>query len=155
MLEDEPTRRFRRLLLRHEGIRLKPYKDSVGKLTIGIGRNLDDIGISEMEALYLLSNDIRRVSKQAQDAFPWFKSISVTRQDVVLSMIFNLGLAGFSKFKMLIQAIAVQDYERAAKEMIQSKWSQQVGNRAKELAQMMRTGVYIDMGETNDGKLQL
>lgn len=147
MLEDEPTRRFRRLLLRHEGIRLKPYKDSVGKLTIGIGRCIDDVGISEMEALYLLSNDIRRVSKQAQDAFPWFKSLSVTRQDVVLSMVFNLGLAGFSKFKMLIQAIAVQDYERAAKEMLQSKWSQQVGNRAKELAEMMRSGIYLDLGE--------
>lgn len=155
MLEDEPTRRFRRLLIRHEGLRLKVYTDTVGKTTIGCGRNLTDIGISEMEALYLLSNDIRRVSKQAQDAFPWFKSISVTRQDVVLSMVFNLGLAGFSKFKMLIQAIAVQDYERAAKEMLASLWAKQVGNRAKELATMMRTGIYMDIGEHQDGKLQL
>lgn len=146
MLEDEPTRRLRLLLLRHEGIRLKPYTDSVGKLTLGIGRNLDDVGISEMEALYLLSNDIRRVSREVQDAFPWFKSISVPRQDVVISMVFNLGLAGFSKFKLLIQAISNQDYERAAQEMISSRWAGQVGVRAKELAFMMRTGQYIDLG---------
>ena len=154
MLEDEPTRRFRRLLIRHEGLRTKPYVDTVGKTTIGCGRNLTDIGISEMEALYLLSNDIRRVSREVQDAFPWFKSISVVRQDVVLSMAFNLGLAGFSKFKMLIQAIAVQDYERAAKEMLASRWRQQVGNRAKELAEMMRSGIYLDLGD-QDGQLQL
>ncbi len=134
--------RLRELLIRHEGIRLKVYKCTAGKLTIGCGRNLDDQGISEIEAQALLTNDMNRVQQCCIDTFPWFKSISVPRQDVVVSMVFNLGLAGFQKFKKAIAAISAADFPAASREMLNSEWSKQVGHRAEELAFIMREDRY-------------
>ena len=137
------------LLKRHEGVRLKLYTDSVGKLTIGVGRNLEDIGISLEEADQLLKNDIVRVAEQAEQNFPWLNNLSPVRQDVVLSMIFNLGLHGFMGFKKTIQAIATRDFELASKEMMNSQWAAQVGARAYELSEMMRLNEYLG-GEKNE-----
>jgi len=89
------------LIARHEGLRLKPYKDTVGKLTIGYGRNLDDIGITIEEALMLLESDIMNSQKSA-NTFKWFKGLDEVRQSVVIDMIFNLGLTGFKKFRKTI-----------------------------------------------------
>lgn len=128
------------LLIRDEGLRLKPYKDTVGKTTIGIGRNLDDVGISQDEAEYLLASDIAKAEAEALK-YPWFIDLSAARQKVVLSMIFNLGPKGFAGFKNTITDIAAGDYGSAASRMLQSKWATQVGNRAVRLAQAMRTDV--------------
>lgn len=137
-------RQLRELLIKHEGLKLKPYLDTVGKLTIGVGRNLDDVGISELEAMAMLSADMDRVSKAAVDAFPWFQSLSATRQDVVLSMIFQLGLGGFREFKKAIEAIRCGNFNRAADEMLDSKWAKQdAPARAAELAYMMRRDFYL------------
>jgi lysozyme len=127
------------ILKRDEGVRLFPYKDTVGKWTIGCGRNLDDVGLSMDEVDYLLFNDIQKCEMEARK-YPWFKGLNQTRKDVVLSMIFNLGPAGFAGFKNTIASIASGDYEDAASRMLRSKWASQVGNRAIRLAQMMRTG---------------
>ena len=132
---------LKKMLIRHEALRLKPYKDSVGKLTIGVGRNLDDRGITEAEAMLLLSNDIGSAMTDAQ-SFAWFKALDSVRQDVVLDMLFNLGKQRFSGFRKMIIAIENTDYPRAADEMLDSKWARQVGLRASELSQMMREGRY-------------
>jgi len=87
------------LLKRHEGFRSKVYKCSAGKLTAGYGRNLEDLGLSEEEATMLLLNDIRRVQAEAQNNFKWFYELDQARQDVVLSLIFNMGLHGFLQTK--------------------------------------------------------
>lgn len=134
--------RLREMLLRHEGLRLKPYRDTVGKLTIGCGRNLDDVGITKEEALALLAHDLDRAIREAIDNFSWFKSLNKPRQDVVLNMLFNLGLHRFCGFKRMIAALSAQNYEVAAIEMLDSLWAKQVGLRAIELAQIMRTGIY-------------
>ena len=128
------------LLIKHEGLRLKPYRDTVGKLTIGVGRNLDDVGITREEALYLLGNDIFRVKAGLYDAFLWSINLDAVRKDVVINMVFNLGLGRFKRFKRMIAAIERQDWDGAAKEMLDSKWAKQVGRRAIELAQMMKSG---------------
>ena len=128
------------LLIKHEGLRLKPYRDTVGKLTIGIGRNLDDLGITEAEARYLLENDVLRVSLELVHHFPWYNGLNAARMIVMIDMVFNLGINRFKLFKKLIKAIEVQDWEQAAKEMLDSKWARQVKGRAAELAQMMRDG---------------
>ena len=130
------------ILVRDEGVRLKPYKDTVGKLTVGVGRNLDDVGISYAEAMQMLMDDIAHVENQAQ-SFPWYAGLTPARQAVILSMIFNMGLASFSLFKNTIAAIAAGNYEAAAAGMEGSKWSRQVGQRAARLAQIMRTGVVV------------
>lgn len=128
------------MLIRHEGMRLKAYLDTRGVLTIGCGRNLDDVGISEGEAIYLLRNDIERVQVQAATNFSWYSSLSPARQNAVLDMCFNLGVDGFKKFTRMIAAIEAADWDRAASEMQASDWAAQVKGRAVELAAMMRTG---------------
>ena len=77
-----------------EGLRLKPYRDTVGKLTIGIGRNLDDVGISEAEAKYLLSNDLDRTISDLDKYMLWWQTLDTPRRRVILNMAFNLGVAG-------------------------------------------------------------
>ena len=134
------SRSLEEILIRDEALRLKPYRDSVGKLTIGVGRNLDDVGISEDEARYLLRNDIAKVREQAE-RFHWFPELNEARQIVVLSMIFNLGFDGFQGFRNTIKFIEAGDYHNAAENMLKSKWAEQVGARAGRLANAMRTGV--------------
>ncbi len=127
------------MLKRDEGVRLFPYRDTVGKWTIGVGRNLDDVGISQDEVDLMLFNDIARAEMHARK-YPWFTALNQARKDVVLSMIFNLGPEGFAGFKNTISDLAAGNYESASSRMLQSKWAAQVGNRAIRLAQMMRTG---------------
>ena len=132
---------LKKMLIRHEALRLKPYKDSVGKLTIGVGRNLDDRGITEAEAMLLLSNDIGDALADAKK-FSWFGQLDSARQDVIVNMVFNLGLTRFSGFKKMIAALEHGNYPEAADQMLDSKWARQVGLRASELSQMMREGRY-------------
>lgn len=127
----------------HEGFRSKPYRDSVGKLTIGIGRNLDDVGITRKEALFLLEQDIIKVQNVLEEHW-WYNQLSQVRKDVVTDMAFNLGVAGFFKFKRTIGSISRGEYGKAAAEMLESKWARQVGSRARRLAEMMRKDTYID-----------
>lgn len=130
-----------RQLRLHEGERLKPYRDTVGKLTIGIGRNLDDCGISAEESAVLLSNDIKRSEAELLRALPWVGKLDEVRQRVLLDMTFNLGLVGLLNFKNTLAAIEAGDYKRAATMMLDSKWAKQVGQRADRLSRMMATGM--------------
>jgi lysozyme len=130
------------MLVVDEGLRLKPYRDTVGKLTIGVGRNLDDVGISEDEAFYMLENDIQKAIQDATDIFGtsvWL-SLDEVRQAVIIDMLFNLGKPRFLTFRKFIQAVKEGDFEKAAKEMFDSRWAKQVKDRAERLAYMMRTG---------------
>ena len=131
---------LKELLIKHEGKRLRPYKCPAGKLTIGVGRNLDDNGITEEEAMYLFDNDIKAIISSCRETFAWFAFLDNVRQAVVVSMVFNLGLGRFLGFKNTIAAIRDKDWNKAADNMLQSKWAEQVGHRAIELAEMMRDG---------------
>lgn len=128
------------ILLRHEGMRTKPYRCSSGKLTIGVGRNLEEVGISDQEAMWLLDSDIARVRHFADDELLWFEGLDEARQNIVLAMIFQLGASGFRKFRRFIRAMDRRDYETAAKEMLDSEWAKQTPKRAQEMAEWMRTG---------------
>jgi len=125
-------------LVRHEGLRLKPYRDTVGKLTVGVGRNLDDVGVTEEEAMHLLHNDVTRVWHDLTRAVPSFGALDEDRQHVLIDMAFNLGVPGLLKFRKMLDAVERRDFERAASEMLDSKWATQVGQRAVTLAGMMR-----------------
>jgi lysozyme len=133
--------RIKAQLVRHEGLRLKPYRCTAGKLTIGIGRNLDDRGISQKEAYVLLENDIQNCEKQLLDEIPEiYNGLDDVRKSVLLNMCFNLGIKGLLEFKNTLAFIAAGDWERAANGMLASKWAKQVGRRAIELSEMMRKG---------------
>ena len=130
------------MLQRHEGLRLKPYKCTAGKVSIGYGRNLDDMGISEVEAMVLLRHDIERCYDEL-NVFSWFADLDQVRQEALIDMLFNLGLPTFLEFKKTLKFVAEGKYSQAAEEMLRSKWADQVGGRAKELAYMMDTGCYM------------
>lgn len=127
-------------LISSEGFKLKPYKDTVGKTTIGVGRNLDDVGLSQEEVLFLLDNDIKRILTEL-GSIEGFSQLTEPRQRVIAEMIFNLGKNNLIKFKNMWKAIQAQDWNRASTEMLDSLWARQVKTRANRLADCMRTGV--------------
>ena len=120
---------------RHEGLRLKPYKDTLGALTIGWGHNLDAVGISEEAAQQLFEDDRERAFSDATQLSFW-KQLPEVWQRVVLAMMFQLGAARFAGFVRLNAALAVGDWDAARSEMLNSRWAQQTPARAKELHDM-------------------
>ncbi len=127
-------------LIRDEGERLKPYRDTVGKLTLGVGRNLDDVGITQEESRFLLVNDVARVERDLDRALPWWRSLDEVRQRVLANMAFNMGIAGLLGFKRTLSLIQAGSYTEAAAAMAESLWHRQVGQRAVRLETMMRDG---------------
>jgi lysozyme len=123
-----------------EGLRLKPYRCPAGKLTIGYGRNIQEVGITKAEAEMLLQNDIQKTINDLNKSIPWYQTLSETRQVVLVDMCFNLGLTEFLKFKNTLYLVKNGDYVSASKAMLQSKWADQVGKRAVELSEMMKMG---------------
>lgn len=130
---------LRAQLPRDEGMRDKPYRDTVGKLTIGVGRNLDDVGVSADEVDLMLANDIARAEACARKWVPNFDLLDDARRAVVCNMAFNLGdrLGGFSD---TLAAIRAGRWDDAATMMLVSHWAVQVGARARRLSAQMRTG---------------
>jgi lysozyme len=135
----EARQKLKGLLVQHESYRQFPYTDTTGHLTIGIGRNLVDRGISTTEAFYLLDDDILYFTNKLNHYLSFFSDLSENRQIALINMCFNLGVQGFLGFKDMMLALESHDYERAAQEMLNSKWAQQVGERATQLASIMRT----------------
>jgi len=139
MLED-----FQKYTKKFEGLVLKPYKCPAGKLTIGYGRNLEDVGITDKEAEYLFKADFNRALQDAiilcKENGVNYKDLSERRLFVLTDMCFNLGINRTRGFKKALYALKKGLYDDVAKEMLDSKWARDVGNRAKTLAKMMREG---------------
>jgi lysozyme len=129
-------------LRRDEGVRLSPYKDSVGKLTIGVGRNLSDVGIGPDESDLMLSNDIKRATVSLESSFPWTMVLDDVRKGALLNMAFNMGVRGLSGFHDFLDKMQAGDFTGAALAMLDSLWAKQVGPRALRLSQQIQTGVW-------------
>ena len=125
-----------------EGLRLRPYRDTVGKLTIGWGRNLTDNGISIDEATLLLRNDIARHVAELVRRQPFVLTLNHVRQIVLADMMFNLGGDGLMGFTAMWGQLRAHDYAGAARDMLNSKWAHQVGVRAQRLAAAMASGTF-------------
>tara|TARA_R100001086_G_scaffold247735_1_gene182805 strand:- start:5643 stop:6188 length:546 start_codon:yes stop_codon:yes gene_type:complete len=150
-------------LILHEGMELQVYKDHLGIDTIGVGRNLEDRGITDGElsfmnmlkteiyeqgiteahARFLLANDIDIVEKELSNAHPCISGIGDVRIRVLLDMGFNLGVPRLNKFKNMWKAVHDRDFSLAAVEMLDSRWASQVGQRAVRLANAMRDGELV------------
>lgn len=129
-------------IIEHEGLRLFPYKCTSGKLTIGIGRNIQDRGISKDEAMYLFNNDVA-LSKKELSNFDWFNKLDEVRQGVIIELHFNIGLSKLLKFKNMISFLDSGYYSNAASQLLKSLWASQVGEiRSKNMANRLRTGKY-------------
>jgi GH24 family phage-related lysozyme (muramidase) len=141
------VRKIEQLIRQHEGVRRFAYRDSskFGLLTIGAGRNIDSrggLGLSEGEISFLLGNDIKRVEGELRGAFRWFSELSGARRDATIGIAFNLGLTSLRGFVRALDAMSEKDYSLASNEFMDSRWSEQVGNRAIELCEMIETGEY-------------
>jgi len=132
--------KLKQLLISHETYKQFPYIDTTGHLTIGIGRNLNDRGISTSEAFYLLDDDIVYFTGKLNHFLKFFSQLDENRQIALVDLCFNVGVQGFLNFKQMILALEAGDYHRAADEMLNSKWADQVGERATTLANIVRTG---------------
>lgn len=147
-----PVTNVRDLIIKHEGVRLRPYTDSTGHKTIGVGHNLDAIPLAP--ALYLsdgsitpavcdqvLSDDIAAATGGLViNCSPWFQELDDVRQAVLIDMAFNMGIRTLLTFQHTLGCVSAGNYASAAASMLASRWAQEVGIRAVEDAQMMRGG---------------
>ena len=132
------------MLKRHEGSEKFCYKCSAGYETIGVGRNISKsgLGLSDNEIDYLLQNDVSRVTSELSRKYDWFDDLDSVRRDAMIDISFNLGQTKLRSFVKALDAMANKKWEEAANQFMDSRWSRQVGNRAKELTEMIRTGEY-------------
>ncbi len=121
-----------------EGVRRKPYRDTVGKLTVGVGRNLDDVGLSPDEVQLLLDNDIARAVSDLNQNIPWWADRPEGVQRALVNMCFNLGWPRLSSFTRMLAALEFKEFDMAAREALDSKWARQVGARAERIAALIR-----------------
>jgi len=129
-------------LRRHEGVKNTLYKCTSDKWTIGVGRNLEDVGLSEEEIDFLLLNDIIRTKDLMDNYMPWHKDLDEVRQEALINFVFNVGIGTAMKFKNGMLSLEEGDYPSAAAHMLDSAWAKQVGDRAIEITQMIETGEY-------------
>lgn len=127
--------KLRASLVQHEGLRLFPYVDTTGNLSIGYGRNLKATGISNAEADYLLSNDIQSAIReaQAQDWWPYVSDNDAWSRGMV-ELVFEMGAHGVASFHDLIGCLKNRDGIGAANALLNSRYATQVGQRAKDIA---------------------
>lgn len=128
-------------LKRHEGKRSTMYLDALGVPSIGYGHNLRDVPLSTAALDQIFSDDLREVIRQLS-AHAWVRGLDEARRWTLYNMGFNLGVPGLMGFVQTIAYIKSGQYEAAAKAMLESRWAAQVGARAVELAEQMRTGVW-------------
>ena len=150
-------------LIAHEGLRLQVYKDTLGIDTIGIGRNLEDrgitkeeldwmdipsmdavyeYGITEADAMYLAKNDVQIVEEELVRAHPCVEELDAVRQLVLMDMAFNMGVPRLRKFTKMWNAVHEKKFDIAAKEMLDSRWAIQVKSRSTKLAHAMHHGEF-------------
>lgn len=129
-------------LRRDEGTRNKPYTDSVGKLTIGVGFNLTDVGLYPEEVEFILENRVGKLDAVLR-AYAWYTPLDEVRKGAILNMAYNMGVGDLLHFPSMIHYLTAGDYPNAAKEMLNSVWATQVGERAQRLAMQMQTGAWV------------
>ena len=118
------------MLRRHEGLRLNPYHCSENKLTLGIGRNLEDRGITEEEALFLLNNDIKRVQEQLTKNWGVWRTLPEKARLVCIDMCFQMGITGFMSFRETRKLMELGKWLEASEEVLRSRYAIQTPNRA-------------------------
>lgn len=131
-------KRMREQLILHEGLKLMPYRCTSDKLTIGVGRNLDDRGISEETAMQMLDEDINIVHGELLKAVPEFTSYPNVVQESLVDLAFNMGTPTLLKFKATLAALNAQQMCIASGELLDSRYARQVGQRAVTISENIR-----------------
>ena len=113
-----------------------------GHPTVGVGRNLSERGLSRLEADLLFTHDVLEVTTSVIRAWPWMAALDEARLAVFVSLAFNVGLGGLRGFKRTLAHAQASEWSEAAYEMLDSRWADQVGDRAEQLATMLRLGAW-------------
>lgn len=127
-------------LSRDEGRRTHPYLDTANRLSIGVGRNLTDRGVSEAEIDLMLAHDIESAESDLDKNLTWWRGLDPVRQRAMLNLCFNMGWPTFSQFPRFFSAMYQQRWADAAVELSTSKWASEVGARATRIIGMITTG---------------
>ena len=122
-----------------EGFVEHVYNDSLGIPTIGFGFAIKDLILDEDIAEQILVRKVKKLVDRVDKKFDWFNLADDSVKEVVVEMCYQLGLAGFSKFKKTISYIEKKNYYEASKEMLDSKWAKQTPNRAKKLSKIVES----------------
>lgn len=125
-------------LERDEGVKLEPYTDTVGKLTIGVGHNLTDRGLTREQVKLILHDDINTIQRELDRELPWWRTLTDGRQRGLCNMAFNMGLPRLSTFKRMLAALREGRNREAAEEALDSRWAYQVKTRAERIATLFR-----------------
>lgn len=131
-------------LRRDEGLRLKPYTDTAGKLTIGYGHNLTDRGITRAQAEALLRDDVLDHLHNLETILPWALELDPVRQRLLGNLAFNMGLPTLLGFRIFLHFAARGEHKAAALALQQSRWFTQVGDRGERIVKAWRDGVDPD-----------
>lgn len=134
------TNKLKAQLTSEEGRKGKYYVDTRGIPSIGIGRNLRDVGLSDSEIDFLYQNDVAKIVGQLQANLPWVFDLDEVRLRVVYDLCFNMGITKLLTFTHMLAALKSGDYVMATAELKNSLWDSQVGARAAKLEFMMKTG---------------
>lgn len=126
---------------KHEGLSLLPYEDTEGFITIGFGTNID-AGISLEQAKALRDIHIKTLIAELDKKLPDYKNHNEARQNVIIEMAYNLGVPRLLKFRRTLAHLEAKEYSLAALEMLNSRWSEQVGKRAYTLSDQMHSGEF-------------
>jgi lysozyme len=128
-------------LKEEEGFVSSAYQDHLGYWTIGYGRMVDvrrGGGITKAEASDLLMNDVERIQRTLSKRIPWFYDVPWRVRNILVAMAFQMGVYGLLGFTNTLFLVHIGQYERAADEMLNSKWARQTPGRARRLSEMMR-----------------
>jgi lysozyme len=131
------------MLIIDEGLRLKAYECTAGKVTIGVGRNLDDKGISREEAMMMLDSDIKEFQAALandSDVGEIFQSLDDVRKQALINMAFNMGLGSLKGFKNMWRALRIKDFKEAAIQAKDSRWYHQVKSRGNRICDVIENG---------------
>ena len=148
--------KLKQSIKKHEGLKLKPYHCPKGKLTIGYGRNLEDNGITIHEAEKMLETDLLNIKLELVDNIKFFHNLDDIRQNVLIEMAYQMGTPKLLSFKNTLKFMEKKDFINASKEMLNSKWHEQMKEydlqdgkannngllRSEYLSKIMKDGVY-------------
>lgn len=142
--------KLKRLISLQEGYRQFAYDDATGlsvhgkgKISIGYGRNLEEKGISPIEADMMLDNDIDYFMQQLESKLDFFDKLDEVRKAVLVDMAFNLGIKGLLEFKNMISFMEKKNYIEASKQLLDSDAARHLVKRYNDLAIMLVSGEWV------------
>jgi lysozyme len=131
--------RLRETIIRHEGTRLDMYQDTLGIWTVGVGHNIQEKGISQAVMELMLEEDLAEAVSELQRSVSFFSKMPEQVQEALVNLAFNMGIPRLMQFKKTLAYLRDGNFEAAADELLDSRYAEQVGRRADEVADMIRT----------------